>query len=139
MTTDELRVAHEVLGAIESGEAYALWAPGDATVYRVTLLRVVQSSALTALNPAADLEALVVIAGLGGPGPALVVERPRVDDGWNPVKFYSAYGARFAGWWAGVRPLLAVLGWTTDEHSSRTYDPSDAVKIGEVTNQVSER
>lgn len=136
----ELRDALEVVQAIEDCDSYALWAPGDATVYRVALLRAVLSSPVAALEAVQDLTALVIVVGRTGPSHALVVTKPVTDQvNWNASRFWYSYGPRYAGWWAGVRPLLAALGWTDRESSDLAYDPTNTSDIRLIEIQGSQR
>lgn len=129
----ELHDATDVVYATRSGDAYAYWAPGDATVYRVGLC-FWHRYGLDALSGEDDLVALVVMVGSYGVDKHLVLPQPRADhDAWTPSAFARAFGDEYLGWWAGVRPLLAAFGWTDDEHADVAYRPQDAVEIASLT------
>lgn len=127
----ELHDATEVVDAVRGGDSYAYWAPGDATVYRVTLIRQARYGH-EALDRDDDLVLLLILVGTHGYERHVLVPAPRADyDRWTPRTFFHAFGIEYVGWWPGVRPLLATLGWTTDDHASPTYDPRDAVDVDE--------
>ncbi len=126
----ELRLARRVVDAIRDGDAYVQWGPGDGTIYRVALLRFVRHDGGGALNHDEDLVALLVLVGDHELGAHLLVRAPRADyDRWTARSFVRAFGVRYAGWWPGVRPLLAALGWTGEGYASPTYDPRDAAEV----------
>ena len=47
---------------------------------------------------------------------------------WTAQLFLNAFGERYAGWWAGIRPVLAAFAWTEQDHLA--YRSSDANDIG---------
>jgi hypothetical protein len=125
----EVTSAREAALVISTGETHVHWAPGDATLYRVALSSTVKYGVFDALSKEHDLTVLIVI--LGGSTRSLVLHAPRNgDELWTPTRFLRKFGPEYTGWWAGVRPLLAALGWTTAEHSLPDYDPNDAARIG---------
>lgn len=125
----ELTDAAHVVDVIKDPSVHVYWAPGDATRYRVALINTVNYGVFDALSRENDFTALLVV--LGDDVRGLVILKPKSnDDLWTHQRFLSRFGPDYAGWWAGVRPLLAGLYWTTPEHASLSYDPSDAVAIG---------
>lgn len=127
----ELHDANEVIQIAAGNDVHVIWAPGDATRYQVWVTRTVAYGPYAALDPANDRTFLMVMV-VSDPR-ALVFNQPfDVGDAWSPERFLRQFGHQFAGWWAGVRPLLAALCWTTTECSSRDYDPNDAAVIGQL-------
>lgn len=125
----ELCDATEVVNAVRDGDAYVYWAPGDSTLYRVTLVRA-HSSSLDALSEADDLVALLVMLGRRDVRDNVVLERPHHGGrGWSPEMFANRVHDNRLGWWPAVRPLLAALGWTEPEYSEVTYRAEDAVDL----------
>lgn len=133
----EQRDSRDVTDAVRDGNTFTLWAPGDATVYRVAALRAVAYDARYSFDRDADLVALVVLLGGSGPGPALVVTAPTSEVTlWTPQNFLNSYGRDFVGWWPGVRPLLAALSWTDAAHGSLAYESSDVDELSDLLDAV---
>jgi len=129
--TVELSNATEVAKVIGDGNVHVHWAPGDGTRYRVVLVNTVDFGVFDALDRNHDFTALMVMVGSNLA--ALVLTRPHHGDNeWTAERFLNQFGERYAGWWAGVRPLLAALDWTAEACSSLDYDPGDAARIGEL-------
>jgi hypothetical protein len=131
----ELRDAAEVVDFIRGGSVFAFWAPGDATLYRVTMIKAVEFG-LNAMTDEADMHALLVVVGDAGYRQHLLVPAPAGDRRWTVQSFVRAFGVDYAGWWAGVRPLLAALGWTPSDQRELDYDPNDAVAAAVVLNHM---
>lgn len=132
----ELTNPTHVVDVIKDPNVHVLWAPGDATLYRVALLNTVNYGVFDTLSSENDFVVLLVV--LSDDVRGLMMSRPRgKDELWTVQRFLTCFGREHAGWWAGVRPLLAALNWTTPEHASLNYDPSDAVEIGQLL-EVSE-
>lgn len=93
------------------------YAPGDATLYRVSL---VQPLPWTPLSE--RLVALLVRCG----DRHLLIEKPRYDK-IDPITWLDA--GLPAGWYAGIRPLLAGLGWAIGEPVFTTQDVRDITEI----------
>ncbi len=128
----EIHDADVLVDAVRDGDTYAYWAPGDATVYRVTLVRQARFGHEALLRDD-DMVLLLVMVGTYGYERHVLLQAPHADhDRWTPEAFANAFGVDYVGWWSGVRPLLASLGWTTDEHASTRYDPSDAIDLDEL-------
>lgn len=124
----ELRDATVVVEAIRDGYAYVDWAPGDSTVYRVALVSV-HRGGLEALDDASDFTALLVMLGRTDARRSLLLEKPREGRAWNPEMFADAVDDDYLGWWPGVRPLLAALGWTDPEYDDLAYRVDDVTDL----------
>lgn len=132
----EIHEANEAARVLRHGDRYVYWAPGDATLYRVTLITAIAYDA-TGIIPDNDLVALLVLVGRDGHNPHLLVQRPCADyDRWTAETFYRAFGERYVGWWAGVRPLLAALEWTPPDEREVAYTSSSAVEIVQAAGRV---
>lgn len=133
----KLRDAAEAVDVIRRGSVYAYWAPGDATLYRITMIKAVEFG-LNAMMIDADLRALLVVVGDVGLRQHLLVPAPAGDRFWSVQSFVRAFGVDYAGWWAGVRPLLAALGWTPSDQRELDYDPNDAVVAAVVLTEMTQ-
>lgn len=123
---DALMLARNVGPGEDTTPRAIKWAPGDMTCYTVALLRV------TPLDPESReglTEFLLVIAGQR----TLIIPKPR-----NEFSFYSAelflarHGEDYAGWWGGVRPILAGLGWTEFGNRHTKFSHNDANVMAQV-------
>lgn len=120
----QLRIA--LLSSSNRG-TWAWWAPGDATRYRVAYL-----------NPASydtidvAFQRLLVVAVTD----AVITIPERRNDPWTAESFLASFGEKYAGWWAGIRPILAVFGWTSTRPKDLNYTPDDAIAIGELLTEV---
>lgn len=108
---------------------WAWWAPGDFTRYRVTHVVAYAHE----WSPFSQVHYLLVSVG-GGPE-AIAIGRP-VNAKWNAESFLSAFGERYAGMWAGIRPVLAAFGWTSTRPDDFRYSASDATTIGEMLTET---
>lgn len=133
----ELCNAAEAVFYLRGDQVFVYWAPGDATVYRVTLVKAVEFG-LNAMSDQADVHALLMLVGREGYRQHLLVPAPARDRSWTAQSFVRAFGVDRAGWWAGVRPLLAALGWTPEDQRGLRYDPNDAVVAANVLQAISE-
>lgn len=128
MATNEIRDARRLIAEIDhptERPRWAWWTPGDATRYHVTLLNAAPSDATigTALN--GTLRALVVRIDLHSTLPiSIVVPRPADDDDRYTAEEWVRHGFP-GGWWSGIRPLLAVLGWTPRGDRDSSYRSTD--------------
>lgn len=131
MEISELSNAEEAVRVMAASDVHIYWAPGDMTRYRVMLTRTVAYGPYAALDPANDVTLLIVM--LPDDPRALVFSQPHHDgDLWTPGRFLRQFGPQYAGWWSGVRPLLAALAWAAPECSSHDYDPNDANVVGQL-------
>lgn len=133
----ELHDATEVVDFIHGGSVFAFWAPGDATLYRVTMIKAVEFG-LNAMIDQADMHALLVVVGVDGYLQHLLIPAPAGARDWTVQSFVRAFGVDYAGWWAGVRPLLAALGWTPSDQRELDYDPNDAVVAAVVLTEMTQ-
>jgi hypothetical protein len=128
MATNDIRDARRLIAEIDHPNErprWAWWTPGDATRYHVTLLNAAPSDATigTALN--GTFRALVVTIDLHSTRPmSIVVPRP-ADDGDRYTAEEWVRHAFPGGWWSGIRPLLAALGWTPLGDRDSSYRSSD--------------
>ena len=136
MITPEFRDARELhrilTGKHESDKRFASrwarWAPGDSTRYVV--LHVVAYP--ERFDVAGQVHCLVVSTG----GEQLVIPRFSGVERWTPELFLKRFGERYAGWWAGVRPVLAAFGWTSTRADDLAYDSRDAEEIGRLLTEA---
>lgn len=102
-----------------NGVPYALWAPGDSTLYRIALVTVWPCERDSELPTHAALLASVVRENV-------LLDRPASPDrAWTPDRFMNIHGRRFAGWWPALRPVLAGLGWTPLSDRDTDFRPTD--------------
>jgi len=126
--TVEIQDANEAVSIIKEPSVYVNWAPGDATRYRVSFVVNVAYATFDSLDVEYDLCYLTVLRGDQVSG--LLLERPGSSDQlWTPDLFLRRFGPDYAGWWSGVRPLLAALEWTAETCSSTDYDGNDATEM----------
>jgi hypothetical protein len=101
------------------------WAPGDMTRYAVSLLKM---RALNVVNDVAVIEVLLVNCG----GKTLIISKPRNEfSSYSAELFLAKHGELYAGWWGGVRPLLAGLGWTAPGDQDTKFTHADGNRMGE--------
>lgn len=119
----EFKNATDIVRALnEYRDMYAWWTPGDMTRYRVALV-----NALPYDTNDRKLEALLVTSGRE----TVLVEKPQsASSSWTAQRWLDRHGERYAGWWAGLRPLLAALGWTQAGDRDPVYSPAAANQIG---------
>lgn len=105
------------------GVTFALYAPGDSTLYRVSLITmwpVEEESALPA-----QLCLLVVMDG-----DTITILKPQNEFVmWTPERFNDKFGPRRIGWWPAIRPLLASLKWTPKSDRSTDFLAADWTRI----------
>lgn len=125
----ELRKAVEVMKALErhrqSGFSGWVWySPGDSTKYRVHLIEATPVHANGPMEqvPVTRVLLVQVIDDPRNPKHVLITQ-PNEWDGYTPDMWLD-FGHP-AGWWAAVRPLLAVLNWTDSEFASIEFQSSD--------------
>lgn len=121
-----LHAGREITGQLLPMPIYAYWAPGDATRYRVALVHVMPH-----VDSATDRAYTFLLVTAGGT--SLTIEKPGHGVGaWTAERWLRVHGAANAGWWAGIRPLLAALNWTTWNERDTAYSPASAIQIGEL-------
>jgi hypothetical protein len=130
----ELRKAAEVFKALkrhrESGLSGWVWySPGDATKYRVHLIQATPVH-VTPVEVAKVYQALLVqVIDTDETNPkSLLITEPSEWNKFTPDMWLDL--GFLPGWWPGIRPLLAVLGWTDDEFSLPEFNRRDADDIG---------
>ncbi len=133
MTVTELRAAAEVFKALErhrqSGlSGWAWFAPGDATRYCVHLFHMVPVHADGPMEQIPVTRALLVQVETDPSNPkSIVITEPGEWSRFTP-EMWVDYGFP-PGWWSGVRPLLAVLGWADEGYELPEYRADDAIDI----------
>lgn len=105
------------------GVPFVLYAPGDSTLYRVSLTTLWPSDPDSAIMPVPVLMVTVVHDIIVMPKPA----DPRVP--WSAERFADKFGGTRIGWWPAVRPLLAVLRWTPESDRSTAFEPSSWLEM----------
>jgi hypothetical protein len=125
----DARELHRVLTAKQEGDKrfasrWARWAPGDCTRYVV--LHVVAYP--DGFDVAGQVHCLVISSG----GKQIVIPRFNGMNRWTPELFLRKFGEKYAGWWAGVRPVLAAFNWTSTRADDLTYNSRDADEIGKL-------
>lgn len=109
---------------------WAWWAPGDFTRYRVAHVVAYPHE----FDPLGQAHFLLV--SVGGELSTISISRPRDSRLWTPKLFLTAYGESHAGWWAGIRPVLAAFDWTATRADDLAYDSRDANEIGRLLTEV---
>lgn len=125
----ELRKAATVLETLrahaQAGRpGWAWYSPGDHTKYRVHLI---EATPVHATGPLAEIEVARILlvqvqTSVANPKSVLIHEPSE----WN--KFTPEMWVNLAlplGWWPGVRPLLAALGWTDPAFGSPDFTDDD--------------
>lgn len=130
----DARELHRVLTTKQQGDKrfasrWARWAPGDCTRYIV--LHVVAYP--EGFDVAGQIHCLVISAG----NEKLVIPRFSGAKRWTTELFLREFGEKYAGWWAGVRPVLAAFGWTATRADDLSYDSRDAEEIGRLLTEAS--
>lgn len=109
------------------GVTFALYAPGDSTLYRVSLITmwpVEEESALPAQT------CLLVVMD----GDTITILKPQgAHVEWTPERFTAKFSQRRIGWWPAVRPLLAALKWTPKSDRSTDFTVIDWARITDLT------
>ncbi|TKG62375.1 MULTISPECIES: hypothetical protein [Pseudonocardiaceae] len=128
MTTNDIRDARQLIAEINhptERPRWAWWAPGDATRYHVTLLNAAPSDAMLGTAPIGTFRALVITIDLYTDRPiSIVVPRPTNDEDRYTAEEW-VYRKFPGGWWPGIRPLLAALGWTPKTDRDTSYRSTD--------------
>lgn len=100
------------------------WAPGDMTRYTVALLAM---QPFERIANQGITEMLFVNCG----GASIIIPRPLNEfNKYSAELFLAKFGERYAGWWGGVRPLLAGLGWTPLGSRDTKFSHGDAAHMG---------
>lgn len=123
----EIKDARQLLATINhptEATCWACWAPGDATQYLVVLVHATPSPAMIGDSTGSWRALILTVAPGDAREMSIVVPRP-IDD-------YDRYDAEVwlarklpGGWWPGIRPLLAALGWTPADQRDTTYRSVD--------------
>lgn len=129
----EMRKATEVVKVLErhrqSGFAgWAWFAPGDSTRYRVHLVTMVPVHADGPMEQVEVTRMLLVQVETDPLNPKTVVVLEPGDYNRFTPEMWVDYGFP-PGWWSGVRPLLAALGWADEGYDFPGFQPSDAGDI----------
>lgn len=120
---DAITRAHHIAadGPIYPDAIY--WAPGDMTRYVVALLKMKPFEAVS--------ERLTTVLFVNSGGVNLIIPEPTSEfSQYSAELFLAKFGERYAGWWGGVRPLLAALGWTPPGSRDTKFSHGDAAHIG---------
>ena len=104
--------------------AWVWWAPGDCTRYRVTYVCARYHEG----------NAFIPLLAFEVAGHYVTLSRSRQL--WTAASFLAEFGERYAGWWAGIRPVLAAFGWTSTRVDDLAYSPGDATEIGRLLAEV---
>lgn len=123
----EINDARELRTALLTGShrgTWMWWAPGDCTRYRVVY---VNPAAYDSVDVAVS-RLLVIVVGSN----TLAIPY-RHGNPWTAESFLATFGEKYVGWWAGIRPVLAVFGWTA---GGVTYDSRDADAMGRLLAEV---
>jgi hypothetical protein len=105
------------------GVTFALYAPGDATLYRVALVT------MWPAEPESQLPAQTVLL-VAVNGEMIAISKPGgATAQWVAENFAVKFGRHRLGWWPAVRPLLASLRWTPEAERSTTFEPTDWSQI----------
>lgn len=127
----DARELHRALTVKQEGDKrfasrWARWAPGDSTRYVVVHVVAYPDG----FDPVGQVHCLVFSVGTE----QIVISRPRSGGAlqWTPALFLAKFGERYAGWWAGIRPVLAAFNWTETRADDLAYSSRDAIEIGEL-------
>ncbi|MGW5721369.1 hypothetical protein ACWEVP_34685 [Amycolatopsis sp. NPDC003865] len=128
MTTNDTHDARQLIAEINvptERPRWAWWAPGDATRYHATLINAAPSATMVGTAPDGTFRALVITIDLFTSRPiSIVIPRPTDDEDRYTAEEWVF--RRFpGGWWAGIRPLLAALGWTPTTDRDTSYRSTD--------------
>src|SRR5581483_6499865 len=94
-------------------------------LYHVTLLNAAPSDATNGTGLNATSRALVVTIDPRSTRPiSIVIPRPADDDDWYTAEEWVRHAVP-GGWWPGIRPLLAALGWTPPGDRDSRYRSTD--------------
>lgn len=128
MAINEIRDARQLIAEINlptERPRWAWWAPGDATRYHATLINAAPSASTIGTASGGTFRALVITVDVFTSRPiSIVVPRPVDDEDRYTAEEWVC--RRFpGGWWAGIRPLLAALGWTPKAERDTSYRSTD--------------
>lgn len=128
MTTNDIHDARHLIAEIDvpaERPRWAWWTPGDATRYHATLVNAAPSTNTIGTAPGGTFRALVITIDLFSARPiSIVIPRPTDDEDRYTADEW-VYRRFPGGWWPGVRPLLAALGWTSETDRDTTYRSTD--------------
>jgi hypothetical protein len=102
MAIEEITDAVEAASLLQDSPEPIRWAPGDATLYRVTLVK---------YDPAFEDRMLIVTVGVSQRAPSVVAIREPHDkyERWTATNWQAAKLPE--NMYVGIMPLLAALGW----------------------------
>jgi hypothetical protein len=128
-----MRKAVEVLKALErhrqSGfPGWAWFAPGDSTRYRVHMIHMMPVHADGPMEQIPVTRSLLVQVETDPRNPKTVLVTEPGEYSLFTPEMWVNYGLP-PGWWSGVRPLLAALGWAEEGYDCADYRPADAADI----------
>lgn len=135
----EMRKAAEVLKALErhrqSGFSGWVWfAPGDSTRYRVHMIHMVPVHADGPMEEIPVTRSLLVQVETDPRNPqSVLVAEPSEYNLFTP-EMWLDHGHP-PGWWAGVRTLLAALGWAAESYDMPEFRAEDADDITYLLNR----
>lgn len=128
MAHEDIRDARHLIREIDfpaERSRWAWWTPGDATRYHVALINAAPGASAVGTVGTGTFRALVITVDLFGTQPiSIVIPRPADEDErftadeWVHRNYPD-------GWWPGIRPLLAALGWTLASDRDTTYRSTD--------------
>lgn len=107
------------------GVTFALYAPGDSTLYRISLIT------LWPVESDSELPAQTCLL-VAMNGDTLTILKPAGDHMlWTPERFIAKFTDKRMGWWPAIRPLLAALKWTPAGDRDSAFSPADWTRISE--------
>lgn len=136
----EIRTADQALVPLRTGKWF-YWAPGDTTKYRAVLLQAAPTLTMyqhhvstlvtdyvspSSLDVMPRTVAMLVVQVAEGVlrNDSLVINAPEDEfNRWNPMRWIDRGFP--PGWWAGVRPLLAMLEWTEPDYADVKFHHDD--------------
>lgn len=124
---DAITLAYNVGPGEDNTPRAIYWAPGDYTRYVVALLK------MQPLEQTVEPVPRMTFLFVNSAGLNLVIPEPQNEYVMYSVEyFFAKFGERYMGWWSGVRPLLAGLGWTPPGERNTEFTVSDASRIGDL-------
>lgn len=128
MATNDIHDARQLIAEIDiptERPRWAWWTPGDATRYHATLINAAPSSSTIDTAVSGTFRALVITIDLFSSRPtSIVIPRP-ADDNERYTAGEWVHRKYPGGWWPGIRPLLAALGWTPRTDRDTAYRSTD--------------
>lgn len=107
------------------GVTFALYAPGDSTLYRVSLIT------MWPVETESQLPAQTCLM-VAMNGDTLTILKPTGEHTlWTPQRFIAKFTDKRMGWWPAIRPLLAVLKWTPPADRGTEFSAADWTLISQ--------